>query len=182
MNAAIFSLVFLASVLTAASQTEKASKSLAPGVKEAIIEALVGEDGEYAARAKYTAIVEKFGPAQPYGFIRNAENYQVLALEGHLKKYGIAAPTDRFAGKVSSPATLQQAAAEAISIEERSIISYERLLKSATADAELTRVVLNLQRLTRDGHLPAVKAAAESGGSLTAEQIRTRSWKKRPAS
>lgn len=173
-------LLCLACAVTASAQSGKSAQSLSPRVKEAIIDALVAEDGEYAARAKYTAIVAKHGQVQPYAFIRNAENYHVLALESLLRKNGVTPPTDRYAGKSSVPSTLSEAAAEAIRIEEKTAALYDRLLASAAGDAEVTRVVQNLQRMTRESHLAAFKAAAENGGTLTADQIRSRIWQKRP--
>src|ERR1043165_6748300 len=162
------------------AQSAPSTQPLSPILKEAIIEALVSEDGEYAARAKYAAVVAKFGQVQPYAYIRTAENYHIMALEGYLKKNGITPPTDRYLGKVITPTTLAEAALEGIHIEERTVASYERLLRNATGDTELTRIVQNLQRMSRESHLAAFKAASESGGSLTADQIRARVWQKRP--
>jgi hypothetical protein len=180
MNPTSIALVLLLSAVAAFSQPAKAT--LLPAVKEALIDALAGEDGEYAARAKYAAIVAKFGQVQPYAYLRNAENYQSLALEGQLRKAGVVPPSDRFTGKASTPASLPEAAAEAIRLEERTVACYERLLRTVNGDSDLTRIVQNLQRMTREGHLASVKAAAENGGSLTAEQIRARIWQRRPAS
>lgn len=182
MNPALPVLSILLYSFAAWSQTDKISHPLASAAKDAIIEALTGEDGEYAARAKYTAIVGKFGQVQPYAYLRNAENYQIMALEAQLRKGGISPPTDRYAGRVTIPGTLLEAAAEAIRVEERTVASYERLLRAVGTDAEVARIVQNLQRMTREGHLASVKAAAENGGSLTAEQIRARIWQRRPTS
>lgn len=182
MNAVLAVVVCLATAFAAPAQSEKAGHSLSPRVKEAIIDALVAEDGEYAARAKYTAVVAKHGQVQPYAYIRNAENYHVLALEGILRKNGITPPTDRYAGKATVPATLTDAANEAVRIEEKSAALYDRLLASAAGDAEITAIVQKLLRMTRESHLAAFKAAAENGGSLTADQIRSRVWQKRPRS
>jgi hypothetical protein len=181
MKAAVLA-ACLAIVFAASAQPTKTTRPLSPAVKEAIIDALVAEDGEYAARAKYTAVVAKHGQVQPYAYIRNAENYHVLALEGILRKHGISPPTDRYAGKATVPATLTEAANEAVRIEEKSAALYDRLLASASGDAEITTIVQKLQRMTRESHLAAFKAAAENGGMLTADQVRMRVWQKRPRS
>jgi hypothetical protein len=155
------------------------ARTLPPEAQSALIEALAGEDGEYAVRAKYTAIVEKFGAVQPYAHIKMIEGYQITALETQFKNNGIALPPDRHAGKVIPPSTLMEAATMAIRAEGRSVALYERLLKSVAGQADILRVFQNLQRSSREAHLPALKAAAESGGSLTLEQIRARNWMRR---
>lgn len=178
MKPVVIALAILSTILSSFAQSEKVTRSLPPAVRDALIEALAGEDGEYAARAKYTAVIQKFGPVQPYSFIRNSESSQILVLQTYLKKYGITAPADRYTGKATAPETMATAAADGVRLEEKMVEIYDRVLRATAGDTELTRIVQNLQRLTRDGHLAAFKSAVDHGGSLTKDQIRARVWQK----
>jgi hypothetical protein len=156
-----------------------AARSVSADVRAALFDALAGEDGEYAERARYSAIVEKFGQVQPYASIRISEGHHAAAIEAQLKKHGIALPEDRYAGKTHSPATLGEAALECIRAEERNMVLCERLLTRVSPHPELSRILRNLQRSSREGHLAALKAAAANGGKLTPEQMRTFVWRGR---
>ena len=82
-----------------------------PVARQALITALNGPEGEYAARAEYTAILAKFGTGvQPYANILEAEKKHVAALEQQCVKYGVPIPADPYLGKVTAPGTLLEAA------------------------------------------------------------------------
>ena len=55
--------------------------ALSTDAKEALVTALSGPDGEYAARAQYAAILKKFGDVHPYASIIKAEENHIAALE-----------------------------------------------------------------------------------------------------
>jgi hypothetical protein len=150
--------------LTAQAQRDRPGRGtgpLAPEAREALVEALAGPEGEYAAHALYSAIIAKFGTVQPYVRIREAESRHIAALERQLKRYGVPLPTNAFAGVVKAPASLLVAAEEGVLAEEKNVALYDRLLDRAKAHPDVTRVLGNLQRASRDKHLPAFKAAAE---------------------
>jgi len=149
-----------------AQSAGRGSHTLTPEARQAVVEALASPYGEFAAHALYSAILKKFGDAQPYAAIREAETRHIQALKRQLEKYGVAIPEDKFAGKTEAPATLLEAAKRGIEAEERNIAMYDRYLVTVKDYEDLTRVFTNLQRASREAHLPAFKAALEAGGQL----------------
>ncbi len=93
--------LFCAVALIAAAQGRRAgTPTLAVAAKQALITALSGEAGEYAARAEYKAILDKFGAeVQPYANIYQAEERHVAALVRQCQKLGVAVPEDPYMEK-----------------------------------------------------------------------------------
>ncbi len=145
-----------------------------PEVKAALLEALTGPEGEYAAYAMYDAVIEKYGEVEPYVTIRAAEARHIAALQRQLDKYGIDYPEENpYLGKVEAPDSLEAAAKAWADGEIANVELYDRLLEQIPADEypDVTRVFENLRRASLDAHLPMFKAAAENGGTLTPEQM-----------
>jgi len=167
----LFALMFvlLASISADAQRAPgqgRNSKPLTPAARSALVEALAGPDGEYAAHAAYSAVIKKFGNVQPYVNIREAESRHIQALERQLKKYGVPVPKNRYAGKVKAPKDLLTAAKEEVKAETKNVMLYDRLFSKVKAYPDLTRVFTNLRRASQQNHLPAFKAAVENGGRL----------------
>lgn len=143
--------------------------TLTEPAKAALITALAGRDGEYAARAEYEAILAKFGSeVLPYAHIIQAEGNHVAALEQQCRAFGVPIPEDSFFGKVQPPANLAEAAKAGILAEEANVKMYEELLKAVQGYPSLVRVFSQLQSMSRDRHLPALKAADLNGGQVAA--------------
>ena len=113
--------------MAALAQAQRGGGTVAldPVAKEALLTALVGPDGEYAAQAEYTAILAKFGATvQPYANILLAERQHVAALQQQCTKFGVPIPADPYLGQVNPPATLLEAIAETLNpglqVESRS--------------------------------------------------------------
>lgn len=149
----------------------RAGKALTPEAKQAVIETLAGPEGEFAAHALYSAILKKHGDIQPYAAIREAEARHIQALKRQLEKYGITIPEDKFAGKAVAPATLLEAAKQGVESEEKNVAMYDRYLAAVKDYPDLTRVFTNLQRASRDAHLPAFRAAVDSAGKLATPKM-----------
>lgn len=146
--------------------------TLTPQAQEALLEALTGPVGEYAAYATYDAIIQKYGNLEPYLTIRNSEAQHISALQRQLQKYGVSYPsTNPFLGKAHLPADLKAIAEEEAQTEINNVAMYDKLLKAVPNYTDLTRVFTNLQRASQVAHLPMFKAAAEKGGQLTAAQM-----------
>ena len=146
-------------------------KTLTPEARQALVEALAGPDGEFAAHALYSSILAQFGQVLPYAAIRDAETRHVQALKRQLEKYGVQVPADPFVGKVKAPKSLADAARDAVASEEKNVAMYERYLTTVKDYPDLTRVFTNLQRASREAHLPALKAASASGGQLDSPKM-----------
>lgn len=142
-----------------------------PGTDAALAwDALMSPVGEYAAAASYAAVIDEFGPVEPYVSIKAGEERHIAALIRQLDGFGIQAPDNPYLGKVPAPASLESAAQAWATGEVDNVDLYDELL-AATDDSRLTRVFTNLRRASLESHLPLFEAAAENGGSLTEEQI-----------
>lgn len=133
-------------------------------------EALMGPEGEYAASASYLAVIDEFGPVQPYVMIQEAEERHANALIRQLEGFGVAAPDNPYLGNLAAPADLESAAQAWAEGEVLNVALYDELL-AETTDNRLERVFTNLRRASLEAHLPMFEAAAESGGTLTDEQL-----------
>jgi hypothetical protein len=142
-----------------------------PAAEEALSQALLGPDGEYAAQAEYEAILQKFGQVQPYASIIKSEECHIAALKRHLEMRGLAAPENPYTGKIQVPATLKEAADAGIAAEQRNVALYDQLLEQIKDQPDLVRVFTHLQRASRECHLPAFQAAAAKDGQLAAGEL-----------
>ncbi len=145
-----------------------------PEVQSALLEALTGPEGEYAAYAMYDAVIEKYGEVEPYVTIREAEARHIQALQRQLDRYGIDYPTENpYIGEVTAPDSLEAAAKAWADGEIANVKMYDQLLEQVPADEfpNVTRVFENLQRASLKVHLPMFQAAADNGGTLTPEQM-----------
>ena len=127
-------------------------------------------DGEYAASASYAAVIDAFGPVEPYVSIREAEERHIAALIRQLERMGVTVPANPYLGNLAAPADLQTAAQAWATGEVDNVAMYDALL-TQTADANLTKVLTNLRRASLESHLPTFQAAAANGGTLTADQM-----------
>lgn len=159
---------------TVAASSVRAPAAANTKAERAAWEALVGPDGEYAALATYDAIIAKFGEVEPYVSIRQAEERHAAALERQLQRMGVAVPASNpYEGKITAPDSLLAAAKTGAKAEIANVDLYDDLIADAKGDSRLQRVFTNLQRASRDHHLPAHELAAEGDGTLTAAQMRT---------
>lgn len=142
-----------------------------PGSDAALAwEALMDPEGEYAAAASYQAVIDEFGPVEPYVSIKAAEERHIDALTRQLDRMGVDVPPNPYLGVLVAPADLEAAAQAWATGEIVNVELYDDLL-AQTDDANLTRVFTNLRRASLEEHLPAFEAAAASGGTLTEDQL-----------
>ena len=125
--------------------------------------------GEYAAEARYAAIIDAFGSVQPYVNIRSAEEQHISALTRQLERFGAEVPANPFLDE-DAPADLEAAAQAGIQGEKAIVAMYDKLLGQVT-DTGLMRVFTNLRRAAQETHLPLLEAAARNGGTLTEAQM-----------
>jgi hypothetical protein len=133
-------------------------------------EALMGPDGEYAAAASYQAVIDVYGPVEPYTSIKEAEERHIDALVRQLDRYGVTVPANPYLGVIPAPADLPAAAQAWAEGEVLNVEMYDQLL-TQTSDQQLTKVLTNLRRASAESHLPTFELAAANGGTLTAEQM-----------
>ena len=132
--------------------------------------ALMSSDGEYAAAASYQAVIDAFGPVEPYVTIKEGEERHIDALIRQLERLGVEAPSNPYLGIIEAPADLETAARAWAEGEILNVEMYDELL-AQTGNTNLVRVLTNLRRASLESHLPLFEAAAENGGVLTLEQM-----------
>ncbi len=132
--------------------------------------ALMSSDGEYAAAASYQAVIDAFGPVEPYVTIKEGEERHIDALIRQLERLGYEAPANPYLGNLEAPADLQTAA-EAWAVGEiANVEMYDDLLELA-GDSNIERVLTNLRRASLESHLPLFELAAQNGGTLELDQM-----------
>ncbi len=156
---------------TTAPSGSASAPTPAPGTPAAAAwEALMGTNGEYANLARYGAIIDKFGPVQPYVNVKTAEEQHISALVRQLQRFRAEVPANPYLGKTTAPADLLSAAKAGVAGEEANVAMFDTLLPQVT-DLGLTRVFTNLRRASQEMHLPLFQAAVEHGGTLTVAQM-----------
>jgi len=135
-------------------------------VAAAVLAALVGPEGEYAAYATYAAIIEEYGNVQPYADIIKAEARHIAALQKPLDRYGVpSSPVNSYLGQVTAPTSLAEAAQAGIDAEKANVELYEQQMAAVAAYPDIVRVFTNLQTASQDSHLPAFERALADGGA-----------------
>ena len=130
---------------------------LPDATRAALLEALA--DGR-KAEATYAAVLAKFGPIEPFLSIVNAERRDQEALLDLFRSHKVEIPPNPYQGAPpSTPATLSEACAVGVKIEEASIAMYDRLL-SQIRDQDVCMVFRQIQEASRSQHLPAFRACA----------------------
>ncbi len=163
--------IVLSIIVLTVSLAQKENQTLSDEAQEALLEALIGTDGEYAAFATYAAVLETYGDVEPYSAILQSETKHINALQRQLDKYDVAYPENPYLGKVELPDSLETFARVGVEAEVNNVSLYDELLKSVANHPDLIKVFGNLQRASQVAHLPLFEAAAEQGGTLTAEQM-----------
>ncbi|MEX2100674.1 MAG: DUF2202 domain-containing protein [Acidimicrobiia bacterium] len=121
-------------------------------------------DDEYRAHATYSQILEDFGEVGPFINIREAEGRHIDALLGLLGYFEIPVPSNDWPGRVSRYSSVQEACAAGVNAEIENAALYDLVL-THTSRSELITVYENLQRASRENHLPAFQRCAGIRGT-----------------
>ena len=142
-------------------QEQVQSTLLPTEVQEAVLEALAGEEGEYAAYATYDAILNTYGDVNPYANIMAAEAKHIDALKQILDRYEVPYPVENpYLGLIEAPASLADAAQAGIDAEIANVALYEEQLSAVADYPDIVEVFVKLQRASQEQHLPAFERAA----------------------
>lgn len=129
--------------------------------QEAVLEALVGAEGEYAAYATYDAILNEYGNVNPYANIMAAEAKHIDALKQILDQYEVAYPVENpHLGMIEAPESLAAAAQAGVDAEIANVALYDEQLEVVEDYPDIVAVFVNLQRASQEQHLPAFQRAA----------------------
>lgn len=169
----VSSILFLTILLSACNIENKEPITSEEAIAtQAVYDALMGAEGEYAAYALYGAVIDKYGQVEPYVTIQKSEAKHIDALKNLLDKYNISYPdTNPYLATAIAPDNLKQAALSWVDGEIANIEMYDELLAKTTNYPDISRVFNNLRRASQEKHLPAFRAAAENGGTLSQEQM-----------
>ncbi len=137
------------------------------------LEALTGADGEYAAVAAYTAVLDRYGAeVEPYASILTQEQRHVSALSRQLQRLGVEVPANDSLDTIPAPNNLTTAAQAWADGEVANVAMYDDLLsRLGDQDPMLTRVLTNLSRASEQVHLPLFSEAAAGDGTLSPEAM-----------
>jgi hypothetical protein len=161
------SIIAVTAVMLGLGQAQQVTTTpISTDAKAAVLEALTGANGEYAAYATYSAVIEKFGNIEPYRSIRAAEERHILALQRLLTRYNVPIPENTYLGKISLGNDLVKVANDEAQTEIENVAMYDKLLPKVTMYPDITRVFANLRSASQNQHLPAFEAAAKNGGKL----------------
>jgi hypothetical protein len=119
---------------------------------------------EYKARAMYQLVISTFGEIRPFVNIVEAESRHIQALLPLFNKYDIPVPEDDWESRIAAPASVLEACQAGVQAEIDNAEMYERLLHSTRQYPDVQVVLRQLQRASRENHLPAFQRCVESGG------------------
>lgn len=125
--------------------------------RKALQEAL---DDEYKAHTTYDQVIRDFGPVRPFVNIVDAEARHISALLSLFEKYEIAAPANRWPGKVPRFPSIHEACVASIQGEIDNVAIYDRALKT-TSRPDILSVYHALRSASQDRHLPAFQRCAQ---------------------
>jgi hypothetical protein len=146
---------------TGVAEPEQQVALLPIEVQEAVLEALVGAEGEYAAYATYDAILNEYGNVNPYANIMTAEAKHIDALKQILDQYEVAYPIENPSlGMIDAPDSLAEAAQAGVDAEIANVALYAEQLEAVADYPDIVAVFLSLQAASQEQHLPAFERAA----------------------
>jgi hypothetical protein len=121
----------------------------------ALVDAL---NDEYHARAYYEAVIAKFGASTPFSNIMQAESQHIETVKLLLTRYNVPIPADTFTGKVTAPATLQEAIQGAVDAKKGNVAMYDRFLAFVTQE-DVKTIFIQLREVSQTRHLTALERA-----------------------
>lgn len=132
-------------------------------LRSVLVEAI---NDEYKARATYRLVISKFGEIRPFTSIVEAEGRHIQALLPLFDKYDIPIPEDDWESRIEAPASIKEACHEGVQAEIDNAEMYTRLLDSTKQYQDVQVVLMQLQRASRENHLPAFQRCVERGGGV----------------
>jgi hypothetical protein len=119
---------------------------------------------EYRARAMYRLVIRKFGEIRPFINIVEAESRHIQALLPLFQKYGIPVPEDDWESRVEVPVSVPEACEAGVQAEIDNATMYEKLLNATSQYQDVQIVLRQLQRASKENHLPAFQRCVARGG------------------
>lgn len=129
-------------------------------------------DAEYAAYAAYDAAIATYGELEPCLTLRSAEARHIGVLKQLLTRYGGCYPHENpYLGEIQAAGTSVDAAERLAKREVEIAGLYKAIAEEVEPYRDVARVVWHLERESLQMHLPSLKLAAMSGGTLGPDGI-----------
>jgi len=119
---------------------------------------------EYKARALYRLVISTFGEIRPFINIVEAESRHIEALLPLFKKHAVTVPEDDWSSRIEAPSSILDACRLGVEAEIENAEMYNRLLDSTKEYPDVQDVLIQLQRASKENHLPAFQRCVERGG------------------
>ncbi len=123
-----------------------------------LIEAI---NDEYKARATYRLVISQFGEIRPFINIVEAESRHIEALLPLFEKYDVTVPEDDWESRIELPSSILEACRVGVEAEIENAEMYNRLLESTIEYPDVQEVLIQLQRASKENHLPAFQRCVE---------------------
>ncbi len=124
-------------------------------------------EDEYKARAIYRLVIQKFGEVRPFVNIIEAENRHIQALLPLFNVHNIPVPEDDWESRLTAPASVLDACKVGVAAEIENAAMYDRLLEASRQYPDVQVVLRQLQRASRENHLPAFQRCVARGGEAS---------------
>lgn len=125
---------------------------------------LMALDDEYKAEATYAAVIDKFGEIRPFINIIEAERRHAERAKAEMDRLGISYDAaNPYLGKLTAPQSVLAACEQGVAAEIENIALYDRILP-AVEDESVRATLTELQRASRERHLPAFERCVARGG------------------
>jgi hypothetical protein len=115
---------------------------------------------EVHAQAAYAGLIDQFGEVIPFVQLQRAEAQHQAAWERQFERFGLALPEAPAVTPLPAYASVAEACAAAVTIEQDNIGLYDDMLAAFEGYPTLTRVVTALRDASLNRHLPALEACA----------------------
>ena len=118
---------------------------------------------ETMAQAEYQAIIGAYGDKAPFANIVGAEETHITLLKTLFETHGFTLPENTAAGRVTLPASLDEAYTTGITAENANIAMYENFLKQTDLPEDVRSTFVVLQNASQN-HLVAYTRNSEKTG------------------
>jgi hypothetical protein len=115
---------------------------------------------EVHAQAAYAGLIAQFGEVAPFAMLQRAEAQHQAAWERQFERFGLELPEAPAAAPLPAYASVAEACAAAMTIEQYNIGLYDTMLAAFEGYPTLTRVATALRDASLNRHLPALQACA----------------------
>ncbi len=115
---------------------------------------------EVHAQSAYAQLIEQFGEVVPFVMLQRAEAQHQAAWERQFERFGLAMPEVTAAPSLPEYASVAEACAAAVAIEQDNIGLYDDMLATFEGYPSLTQVATALRAASLEHHLPALEACA----------------------